>query len=112
MLRSSPCAVSATCSSNVMAFKSLRAQLLGWLLVPLALYAAGSAWFTYRNAEETATVVHDRLLLGSARMIAEQVRYDDALQVFIPPAALELFQSSDQDRIYYRIAAANGSLLA
>jgi two-component system, OmpR family, sensor histidine kinase TctE len=95
-----------------MAFRSLRAQLLGWLLVPLVLYAAGSAWFTYRNAAETATVVHDRLLLGSARMIAEQIRYDDALQVVIPPAALELFQSSNQDRVYYRIAAANGSLLA
>ena len=113
MLRSSPCAASATCSSNVVAFKTLRAHLLGWLLVPLALYAAGSAWFTYSNAAETATIVHDRLLLGSARMIAEQIRYDDdALQVVIPPAALELFQSSDQDRVYYRIAAANGSLLA
>ena len=96
-----------------MPFKSLRAQLLGWLLVPLALYAAGSAWFTYRNAAETATVVHDRLLLGSARMIAEQIRYDDdMLQAVIPPAALELFQSNDKDRIYYRVAAANGALLA
>ncbi|HEV3238961.1 MAG TPA: sensor histidine kinase [Casimicrobiaceae bacterium] len=96
-----------------MAFRSLRAQLLGWLLVPLALYAASSAWFTYRNAAETATVVHDRLLLGSARMIAEQIRYDDdTLQAVIPPAALELFQSNDQDRVYYRVAAANGALLA
>jgi two-component system sensor histidine kinase TctE len=102
----------ATCSSNVMTFKSLRAQLLGWLLVPLVLYAAGSAWFTYRNAEETATVVQDRLLLGSAHMIAEQIRYDDAPQAVIPPAALELFQSNTQDRVYYRIATANGSLLA
>lgn len=96
-----------------MTFKSLRAQLLGWLLVPLALYAAGSALLTYRSAAETATVVHDRLLLGSARMIAEQIRYDDdALQAVIPPAALELFQSNHQDRIYYRVATANGSLLA
>lgn len=96
-----------------MAFKSLRAQLLGWLLVPLALYAASSTWFTYNNAAETAQVVHDRLLLGSVHMIAEQIRYDDdALHAIIPPAALELFQSSDQDRVYYRIAATNGSLLA
>ena len=96
-----------------MAFNSLRAQLLGWLLVPLALYAVSSAWFTYGNATETATVIQDRLLLGSARMIAEQIRYDDgAPQVVIPPAALELFQSSASDRIYYRIASASGSLLA
>ena len=96
-----------------MAFNSLRAQLLGWLLVPLALYAVCSAWFTYGNAMETATVIQDRLLLGSARMIAEQVHYyDGAPRVVIPPAALELFQSSTSDRVYYRIASANGSLLA
>ena len=96
-----------------MVFNSLRAQLLGWLLVPLALYAISSAWFTYSNAKETATVIQDRLLLGSARMIAQQVRYDDgAPQVVIPPAALELFQSSGSDRVYYRIASASGSLLA
>jgi len=96
-----------------MGLKSLRTQLLCWLMVPLALYAAISAWFSYVNAEQTATVVQDRLLLGSARMIAEQIHYDDgALQVVIPPAALELFQSGDFDRVYYRIAAAGGSLLA
>src|SRR3977135_2302436 len=96
-----------------MVLNSLRAQLLGWLLFPLALYAACSAWFTYHSAADMATVVHDRLLLGSARMIAQQVRYDDgALLVVIPPAALELFQSSGNDRVYYRVAAANGSLLA
>src|SRR5207302_175844 len=37
---------------------------------------------------------------------------DGALHVTIPPAALELFQSSDKDRVYYRIAAEGGSLLA
>ncbi len=96
-----------------MAFNSLRSQLLGWLLVPLALYAVSSAWFTYGNAMETATVIQDRLLLGSARMIAEQVRYEDgAPQVVIPPAALELFQSGASDRVYYRIASATGMLLA
>lgn len=82
-------------------------------MVPLALYAASSAWFTYGSAEDTATVMQDRLLLGSARMIAEQIRYDDgAPQVVIPPAALELFESSDHDRVYYRISAADGSILA
>ena len=61
----------------------------------LALYAVSSAWFTYNNASDTATVVQDRLLLGSARMIAEQVRSDDGvLQAIIPPAALELSDAS------------------
>jgi two-component system sensor histidine kinase TctE len=92
---------------------SLRAQLLGWLLLPLAVYAAFNIWITYRNAVDTAAVVQDRLLLGSARIIAHQIQFEDgAIQVVIPPAALELFQSSEQDRVYYRIAGASGTLLS
>jgi two-component system, OmpR family, sensor histidine kinase TctE len=92
---------------------SLRAQLLGWLLMPLAVYAVFNMWITYRNAVDTAAAFQDRLLLGSARIIAHQIQYDDSvLQVVIPPAALELFQSSEQDRVYYRIAGANGTLLS
>ena len=60
----------------------------------------------------TATRVQDRLLLGSARIIAQQIQYEDGLlEVAIPPAALELFHSSDQDQVYYRIASAKGLLL-
>ncbi|HWW04807.1 sensor histidine kinase [Collimonas sp.] len=94
-------------------FRSLRTQLLLWLLVPLVLFVGFNIWVTYNNAIAMATVVHDRMLLGSARIIAEQIRYeDDVLQVVIPPAALELFQSDSHDRVYYRVVAANGTLLA
>jgi two-component system, OmpR family, sensor histidine kinase TctE len=94
-------------------FNSLRTQLLLWLLVPLMLFVGFNTWVSYSNAIEMATVVHDRMLLGSARIIAEQVRYeDDILQVVIPPAALELFQSDSHDLIYYRVVTAHGALLA
>src|SRR5471032_1935983 len=110
---SSPCADSVTCSSSIMPINSLRIQLLAWLLVPLVLFVGFNTWVTYSNAVEMATVVHDRMLLGSARIIAEQIRYEDeALQVIIPPAALELFQSDSHDRVYYRVVAGNGTLLA
>ncbi|AMP01079.1 his Kinase A domain protein [Collimonas arenae] len=96
-----------------MPINSLRIQLLAWLLVPLILFVAFNTWVTYSNAVDMATVVHDRMLLGSARIIAEQIRYEDeAVQVVIPPAALELFQSDSHDRVYYRVVAANGTLLA
>ena len=65
---------------------SLRAQLLGWLLLPLAVYAAFNIWISYRNAVDTAAAVQDRLLLGSARIIAHQIQYEDGvLQVFALP---------------------------
>ena len=94
-------------------FSSLRARLLLWLLVPLGVSAALNIWFARKEALNTATVVQDRLLLGSARIIAQQIQYEDGvLEVAIPPAALELFQSTDQDRVFYRIASARGVLLS
>jgi two-component system sensor histidine kinase TctE len=96
-----------------MRLHSLRTQLLVWLLAPLALFVAFNSWVAYNNAIQMATVVHDRMLLGSARIIAEQVHYEDEmLQIIIPPAALELFQSDSHDRVYYRITGPNHGLLA
>ena len=92
---------------------SLRARLLLWLLIPLSVLAILNVWFSRREAWLTATMVQDRLLLGSARIIAQQIQYEEGqLEVAIPPAALELFQSTDQDRVYYRIASGKGVLLS
>ena len=92
---------------------SLRTRLLAWVLVPLACTVALDAWLTYREAQATALAVQDRLLLGSARSIAEQLHFEDGAFVHqIPPAALELFQSSQPDHIYYRVTTAAGRLLA
>jgi two-component system sensor histidine kinase TctE len=94
-------------------FRSLRAKLLGWVLLPLASAVAVDAWTTYGNALNTASVIQDRLLLGSARSIAEQISFEDgSFQNQIPPAALELFQSSQPDRIYYRVTTGAGHLLS
>jgi two-component system sensor histidine kinase TctE len=91
---------------------SLRRQLLAWLLLPLLPLGAMDAWVTYRNSTETATEIFDRMLLGSARIIGEQVRVEDGVpQVYVPPAALEMFESVYRDRVYYRIAGASGRLL-
>lgn len=92
---------------------SLRARLLLWLLIPLGLLGTLNIWFSHRVALRTANMVQDRLLLGSARIIAQQIQYEDGqLEVAIPPAALELFQSNEQDRVYYRIASSRGALLS
>jgi len=96
-----------------MAFRSLRSQLLFWLLVPLAAVAVLDAWVTYRSARETATIVQERMLLGAARMIGEQVHLEEGVvQVVIPPAALELFVSPSRDRVFYRISERSGELLS
>lgn len=83
------------------------------MLLPLASAVAVGAWISYRNASETAAVVQDRLLLGSARIIAEQLRFEEGeYQEHIPPSALELFQSGQYDRVFYRVTTASGQLLS
>ena len=96
-----------------MPFSSLRSQLLFWLLAPLALVAVIDAWVTYRIAGETATIVQQRMLLGAARVIGEQVHLEEGVvQVMIPPAALELFASPSRDRVFYRVSGEEGRLLS
>jgi two-component system sensor histidine kinase TctE len=92
---------------------SLRRQLLAWVLFPLIGAVAVDAWLGFRSAADTASEVQDRLLLGSARMIAEQISFEDgSFQHQIPPAALELFQSEESDRIFYRVTTGSGQLLS
>ncbi len=92
---------------------SLRRQLLAWVLLPLVSAVAVDTWLTYQSAVATASVVQDQLLLGSARMIAQQISFEEgSFQHQIPPAALELFQSADADRIFYRVTTGAGQLLS
>ena len=97
-----------------MRFNSLRAELFFWVLVPLAAVALIAALFSFFEARKTAILIQERMLLGSARMIAEQTHYHDGvIEVQIPPASLELFQTENNaDRVYYRVSAQDGRLLS
>lgn len=91
---------------------SLRLQLLAWVVLPLAGLAAINLWTSHRNALATADLVTDRMLVGSARAIAEQVAMaDGALDATVPPAAIEMFDTGDRDSVYYRVETAGGRLL-
>jgi two-component system sensor histidine kinase TctE len=83
---------------------SLRGRLLAWVMLPLAGALLIEGAVSLRNSQAAAAAVQDRLLLGSARIVAEQLRFEDgAVQALIPPAALELFQSGAADSVYYRV---------
>src|ERR1700680_5114765 len=92
--------------------RSLRGELLGWLLIPLAAVVAFNSWTTNRDAFTTASLITDRTLLASARVIAEQIKdNDDSIEAPIPPSSLEMFTSPDRDRIIYRVRAPSGELI-
>lgn len=91
---------------------SLRGQLLAWLLVPLSGLICLTLWTGYRTAWSTADLVTDRMLLASARAIAEEVSGDrGVVEASIPPVALEMFDTGHQDRVYYRVEVVGGRLL-
>src|SRR5438128_1283211 len=93
--------------------RSLRGELLGWLLIPLAMVVAFNSWTTNRSAFRMASLVTDRTLLASARVIAEQVKeYDGSIEAEIPPSSLEMFASPDRDRVIYRVTSPSGELIA
>src|SRR5260221_4500842 len=96
-----------------MATRSLRRELLAWLVLPLAAVVAFNLWTTYRSASVTADLLTDRPLLASARVIAERIRETDGvLEAPIPPSALEMFASGTPDRVLYRVTRPSGILIA
>ena len=88
---------------------SLRAQLAIWLLVPLLGLWAINGWWTYETAIESADRAHDRTLQGSALAIAERISViGKTVVVDLPYASLEMLESSNQSRVYYRVSTAQG----
>ncbi|RKF50791.1 sensor histidine kinase [Paraburkholderia fungorum] len=92
---------------------SLRGRLLWWLLLPLAAFVSISGLISYRNAQTTADLVQDNALLSSMRIIGEDIDWDNgSVSIQIPPAALELFESPEQDSVFYRVEASDHRLVA
>lgn len=89
--------------------ESLRGQLLRWLAIPLLLVLLINAWFSYRSAVQTADLAFDRLLMGSAEAIAEDIEFKNGeLLVDLPYAALELLETNINERIFYRVIGPDG----
>jgi two-component system sensor histidine kinase TctE len=92
---------------------SLHRQLLQWQLVPLVMLVVYNSWESYSDARLVAGIVTDRMLVGSAQTIGEQIKlHDGVAEATIPPAALEMFDSGDHDRVIYRVTDWDGTLLA
>ncbi|MBQ1762759.1 MAG: sensor histidine kinase, partial [Aquincola sp.] len=92
--------------------RSLRRRLLAGVMLPLLGAVAVDGWISWRDAQATAGLMQDRLLLGAARIVAEQLHWQDgALPSQVPPAALELFEAGEADRVYYRVSTAAGHIV-
>jgi len=85
--------------------RSLRSQLLLWLLVPLIVLWVVDAVVTYRTVTQSMNATYDRSLYASALAISEHVGFPDGrLLVDLPPVAFEMLDTPDQERIFYRVS--------
>ncbi|MDD0837134.1 sensor histidine kinase [Curvibacter sp. HBC61] len=92
---------------------SLRRYLLLGLLVPIGVYVLINSWTLYTDTQKAVQSAYDRTLLASAKSIGELLTvegYDELarLQVRVPHAALEAFETDIQSRMYYRVSDVNG----
>ncbi len=92
---------------------SIRRCLLVWLLVATAVFGALALIDTWREAQRMATALADRVLAGSALVIAERASLDDhgRIGIEIPYGALEMLSSAAEDRVFYRVDGPPGRLV-
>jgi len=91
---------------------SLFSRLMWRMALLLGLGAAAlitAAWFYARTAADEA---YDRLLLGAAFQMSENLTVQDGVIKFdLPASAFELLGLADSDRIFYRVVTPDGKTL-
>lgn len=94
---------------------SLRRQLLTWLLGPLLLLLVLDSGAAYWNALRFADLAYDRALHELGREFALHVRPDAAApggaRLALSEAAGRVLLGDGKDRLFYRVAAADGTVL-
>ena len=92
---------------------SVRRRLLAMLL---ALFVAGlgALYLLVRGyAQQTADTTYDQLLRASVLSMADSLQLvQDEWQMDMPYAALALLEQAPRDRVFYRVAAADGALIS
>ena len=88
---------------------TLRRQVLLWLSAPLLLLWSVSSVFDYDIANRFVNLAYDRALLESALDIGRQVKVlKDRVYVDLPEVAVQMLQSRESGRLYYRVTGPHG----
>jgi two-component system sensor histidine kinase TctE len=91
---------------------SLFWRLIGAIATVLLVGAGVLTYAAYTYARVAADNAYDRLLIGAARQIADTVSAEGGLvTVDVPISALETLSISRSDRVYYQVAAPDGTIV-
>ena len=92
---------------------SLRERLMAGLVVSLVLWSLCSSAVAYLLARHFTTQAYDRSLHASILDIARQIKLMNGKPgIDLPPAALEMLEWNELDRVYYRVVTATGIAVA
>jgi len=91
---------------------SIRRQLFFWLILPLSTALACSGLIAYKLASDFVTAAYDRALYDSALDLTRRLRLRESkLTIDLPPAAADMLEYDELDRVYYQVSAVNGELI-
>ncbi len=93
--------------------KSLKKQLLIWVLIPLILLLIISAVTSYYRALHYANLAYDRALFRMALAVADQIDIaGNQVMINLPQVAKDLLNYDKDDVIYYRVSAPDGKFVS
>ena len=91
----------------------LRTQLIKWLLVPLSLLLTADAFFSYWMALRFSQRAHDRFLVELAHETSLHLQGNGrGFELDLPEAARKVLFTDPSDKLYYEIAAPDGTRVA
>ncbi len=97
--------------------RSLRAQLLLGILLPMLAVTVLGGIGLYRQALRAANTAYDRTLLASAKSLGELLEVVDAngrprLRSTVLYSALEAFEADNRSRMFYKVSGFDAELVA
>lgn len=93
--------------------KSIRRQLLQWLLLPLCTLWLITSTVDYFLALKFANDAYDRELLNSVDSVVARIKEKDGnIVVDLPPAAQAILRQNNKDKFYYHVISDSGKKLS
>jgi two-component system sensor histidine kinase TctE len=93
--------------------RSLKTTILFRLAIPLIVFIAIETLFTYLVTTYYVDEAYDRWLLDSAYSLKQEIRIkENAVEIDLPPSALEIFQWNETDNTFFKVSTQDGVILA
>jgi two-component system sensor histidine kinase TctE len=91
-------------------FKSLRARLLGWLVIPLLFMSATHLYTSHLDTKITSQKIFDRLLVTLAISISEHALSSGG--DLLTDSVLELIRVTTNDNLYYKVIGPDAAFVS